>query len=124
MKLPHATTRAPWQDRSGSAISSVTHSVVITIAVYISVVLAIVLAIRMRSNQGRILFYQGDPGQYAYILHRATGLGIVGFLLIHILDILLIGLGRDVYDHTVEFYGRALIIPMEIALVGAVITTA
>ena len=94
---------------------------VIAIAVYVSVVLAIVLAIRMRSSQGRVLFYQGDPGQYAYILHRATGLGIVGFLLIHILDILLIGLGRDVYDHTVEFYGRALIIPMEIALVGAVI---
>ena len=31
------------------------------------------------------------------------------------------GLGRDVYDHTVEFYSNPFIIPMEILLVGAVI---
>jgi succinate dehydrogenase / fumarate reductase cytochrome b subunit len=48
-------------------------------------------------------------------------LGIVFFLLVHILDIMLIGLGREVYDHTVEFYAEPFIIPMEIALVGAVI---
>ena len=43
------------------------------------------------------------------------------FLLVHILDIMLIGLGRDVYDKSVEFYGNAFLLPMEIALVGAVI---
>jgi succinate dehydrogenase / fumarate reductase, membrane anchor subunit len=87
---------------------------------YISVVLIAIYVIRQLS-QGNLLFYRGDPGQYAFYLHRMTGLGIVGFLLVHILDILLIGLGRDVYDHTVEFYADAFIIPMEIALVGAVI---
>ncbi len=65
--------------------------------------------------------YAGDPGQYAYILHRASGIGILFFLIIHIIDIMLIGLGRDVYDHTVDFYGNPFIIPMEIMLVGAVI---
>jgi succinate dehydrogenase / fumarate reductase, membrane anchor subunit len=94
---------------------------VIAIAVYVSVVLIALMALRLRSGQGRVFVYQGDPGQYAYFLHRATGLGIIGFLLVHILDILLIGLGRDVYDHTVEFYAKPLIIPMEIALVAAVI---
>lgn len=88
---------------------------------YVAIVLLVILALRRRNDQGRVLFYQGDPGQYAFFLHRMTGLGIIGFLLVHILDILLIGLGRDVYDHTVEFYGRLAIIPMEIALVGAVI---
>ena len=87
---------------------------------YVSVVLLAIYALRQLS-QGNLLFYRGDPGQYAFVLHRMTGLGIVGFLLVHIVDILLIGLGRDVYDHTVEFYARAFIIPMEIALVGAVI---
>ena len=72
-------------------------------------------------RRGGALVYRGDSGQYAWVLHRATGLGILFFLLIHILDILLIGLGRDVYDHTVEFYGHLFVIPMEIALVGAVI---
>ena len=72
-------------------------------------------------RQGRSPIYTGDPGQYAWVLHRATGIGILGFLLVHIIDILLIGLGRDVYDHSVEFYANPFILPMEILLVGAVI---
>jgi succinate dehydrogenase cytochrome b556 subunit len=93
---------------------------VVAAGTYIAVVLLAIWAIRERSA-GRPLIYQGDSGQYAWVLHRATGLGIVFFLLVHILDIMLIGLGRNVYNHTVEFYGRPFIIPMEIALVGAVI---
>lgn len=65
--------------------------------------------------------YAGDPGQYAWVFHRASGIGVLFFLLVHIIDIALIGLGRDIYDHTVAAYGNPFIIPMEIALVGAVI---
>lgn len=65
--------------------------------------------------------YAGDPGQYAWVMHRATGIGVLFFLLVHIIDIALVGLGRDVYDHSVEFYGNPFLIPMEVALVGAVI---
>ena len=65
--------------------------------------------------------YAGDSGQYAWIMHRATGLGVLFFLLVHIIDIMLIGLGRDVYDKSVEAYGNVFLLPMEIALVGAVI---
>jgi succinate dehydrogenase / fumarate reductase cytochrome b subunit len=54
-------------------------------------------------------------------MHRATGLGILFFLLVHIIDIMLVGLGRTIYDHSVEFYANTFILPMEIALVGAVI---
>lgn len=93
---------------------------VFAIGTYISAVLFGLWVLREK-RAGRALIYSGDSGQYAWVLHRATGLGIVFFLLVHILDIMLIGLGRDVYDHTVEFYGRPFIIPMEIALVGAVI---
>ena len=93
---------------------------VIAAGTYVAVVLLAIWIIRGRSA-GRPMIYEGDSGQYAWALHRATGLGIIFFLLVHILDIMLIGLGRDVYDHTVEYYERPLIIPMEIALVGAVI---
>ncbi len=72
-------------------------------------------------REGRSPIYTGDTGQYAWVMHRATGIGILFFLLIHIVDIMLIGLGRDVYDHTVSFYANPWIIPMEIMLVGAVI---
>src|SRR5215211_1920451 len=93
---------------------------VVAVGTYVAAILLIAWVIREKSA-GRALIYQGDSGQYAWALHRATGLGIVFFLLIHILDIMLIGLGREVYDHTVEFYAEPFIIPMEIALVGAVI---
>ncbi|MDP9357392.1 MAG: succinate dehydrogenase, cytochrome b556 subunit [Chloroflexota bacterium] len=83
--------------------------------------LALALWVARSLRAGGLPIYSGDPGQYAWVMHRATGIGIVFFLLVHIIDIMLIGLGRDVYDESVEFYGNVFLIPMEIALVGAVI---
>lgn len=87
---------------------------------YIAVILLVIWVVR-NLRDGVVPIYNGDVGQYAWVLHRATGIGILGFLLIHILDIMLIGLGRDVYDHTVGFYSDWFVVPMEIMLVGAVI---
>lgn len=92
----------------------------IAIVTYVSAVLLAIWVVRTL-RAGRPIIYNGDSGQYAWALHRATGVGIIFFLLVHILDIMLIGLGRDVYDKTVAFYGRPFIVPMEIALVGAVV---
>jgi succinate dehydrogenase / fumarate reductase cytochrome b subunit len=93
---------------------------VFAVVTYVATILLAVWVLRSL-RAGIVPIYNGDPGQYAWILHRATGIGILFFLLIHIVDIMLIGLGRDVYDHTVEFYAHPFIIPMEIVLVGAVI---
>lgn len=90
------------------------------IVTYIAI-LALAAWVINNMRNGVATIYHGDAGQYAWVLHRATGAGILFFLLVHILDIMLIGLGRDVYDHTVEFYAEPFIIPMEILLVGAVI---
>ena len=89
----------------------------------VTYVAAVLLGIWIVRNlrAGVVPVYNGDIGQYAWVLHRATGIGILFFLLVHILDIMLIGLGRDVYDHTVEFYAHWFIVPMEVMLVGAVI---
>jgi succinate dehydrogenase / fumarate reductase cytochrome b subunit len=70
---------------------------------------------------GRAPVYSGGSGQYAWALHRASGIGVLFFLLVHIIDISLIGLGSAIYDHSVEFYSRPFLLPMEILLVGAVI---
>jgi succinate dehydrogenase cytochrome b556 subunit/succinate dehydrogenase hydrophobic membrane anchor protein len=93
--------------------------VAFAIVTYLGVI-ALVIYVGRHLRIGARPIYAGDTGQYAWVLHRATGLGIIFFLLVHILDIMLIGLGRDVYDKSVEFYGKAFLLPMEIALVGAV----
>lgn len=90
------------------------------VVTYIATILLALWIVR-NLRAGIVPVYNGDVGQYAWVLHRVTGIGILFFLLIHIIDIMLIGLGRDVYDHTVEFYAHWFIIPMEVMLVGAVI---
>jgi succinate dehydrogenase cytochrome b556 subunit len=82
---------------------------------------AVMLWVLRSYRAGGPPIYAGDPGQYAWVFHRATGIGVLFFLLVHIVDIALIGLGRDVYDESVEAYASPFLIPMEILLVGAVI---
>ena len=86
---------------------------------YIGGVVLVVYIVR-HMMQGTRPVYRGDLGQYAWVLHRVTGAGIVFFLLIHIIDIMLIAFGREVYDEAVAVYTNAFLVPMEIALVGAV----
>jgi succinate dehydrogenase cytochrome b556 subunit len=92
----------------------------VAIVTYVAVIAVVVWVVRSLRAGGPPI-YAGDPGQYAWILHRATGLGILFFLLVHIIDIMLIGLGRDVYNKSVDFYAIGFLVPMEIALVGAVL---
>ena len=39
--------------------------------------------------------YRGQSGQWSWLFHRVTGLAILLFLLVHIVDITLIGFGPD-----------------------------
>ncbi|CAA9565167.1 MAG: hypothetical protein AVDCRST_MAG33-2007 [uncultured Thermomicrobiales bacterium] len=89
-------------------------------AIYVGLVGLVVFVVRSL-RQGRVPIYNGDVGQYAWALHRATGIGTVFFLLVHVLSIMLIGFGPEVYDHSVEFYALPYLLPMEVALVGAVV---
>lgn len=49
--------------------------------------------------------YGGGIGQWSWLLHRLTGLGILFFLLIHVLDTFLVVVAPAWYDHTVAIYG-------------------
>ena len=93
---------------------------VFAIVTYVSMIAFAIWLARSLGTGGPPI-YKGDPGQYAWVLHRLTGLAILFFLLVHIVDIMLIGLGQEVYDESVEFYAIPFLIPMEVALVGAVI---
>ncbi|HLW58682.1 MAG TPA: hypothetical protein VKV57_02025 [bacterium] len=61
------------------------------------------------------------PGQWAFGLSRVAGLGVLGFLLVHVLDVALVPLAPGLYERTVAGYALPYLIPMEVALVTAVI---
>src|SRR5438046_7027762 len=67
------------------------------------------------------LTYRGRGGHWSWILHRLTGLGVLFFLLIHILDISLIGWGPKVFDSLLIIYRGRIFRVMEVFLGGAVI---
>ncbi len=105
-----------------TAISTLIEVFLIAVAVgfYLGVIAGVVWLARTLLR-GEVPIYAGDVGQYAWVLHRATGLGVLFFLLIHVIDIMLIGLGPKVYDTTVAFYANPFLVPMEIALVLALL---
>ncbi|MDE2508723.1 MAG: succinate dehydrogenase [Planctomycetota bacterium] len=51
------------------------------------------------------LRYGGGVGQWSWLVHRLTGLGILFFLLIHIVDTFLVVAFPAEYDFTVAIYG-------------------
>ncbi|GAC1335314.1 MAG: hypothetical protein NVSMB14_02660 [Isosphaeraceae bacterium] len=51
------------------------------------------------------LRYRGGINQWWWLIHRLTGIGILTFLVIHIIDTFLVVYKPDWYDHTVGVYG-------------------
>lgn len=48
--------------------------------------------------------YRGREGHYAFILHRLTGLGILLFLIIHIVDTSFVYFLPSLYDKVISIY--------------------
>lgn len=51
------------------------------------------------------LRYGGGVGQWSWLLHRLTGLGILLFLIVHVVDTFLVVAYPAEYDFTVAIYG-------------------
>lgn len=66
-------------------------------------------------------FYKGHEGMWAWLLHRVTGLGVMLFLFVHIVDTVLIGLGPKVYDEVMGIYRVPFFRVLEVALAAAVV---
>jgi succinate dehydrogenase / fumarate reductase cytochrome b subunit len=54
------------------------------------------------------LRYGGGVGQWSWLLHRVTGLGILLFLIVHVVDTFFVVAYPELYDHTVAIYGGTL----------------
>ena len=65
--------------------------------------------------------YRGGEGQWSWMLHRVTGVGVLLFLLAHILDTALIALGPEHYNAIIAIYRLPVFRVGEVALVAMVL---
>lgn len=65
--------------------------------------------------------YRGQVGQWAWLLHRVSGIAVAFFLFVHILDTALVGFGPNVYNVVIRLYERPAIRVLEVLLVAAVL---
>ena len=66
-------------------------------------------------------YYRGGTGQWSWMLHRLTGVAVLVFLCLHILDTSLVVLGPQLYNRVIAFYRLPLFGLMEIGLAAAVL---
>ena len=67
------------------------------------------------------MIYRGGVGMWSYYMHRGTGLGVLLFLFIHIIDTVLIGWGPDIYNKVMAIYKHPLFRVGEVGLFAAVL---
>ena len=65
--------------------------------------------------------YRGGIGQWSWALHRLTGIGVLIFLCLHILDTSLVVLGPEHYNAVIQLYRIPLFRVMEVGLFAAVL---
>lgn len=67
------------------------------------------------------LRYRGAIGQWSWVLHRLTGLGVVLFLVLHVIDTSWAVFFPDLYEKAIAIYQTPLFTIGEFALVFAVV---
>ena len=72
------------------------------------------------SRLAAMLTYRGREGMVAWAFHRLSGVGIFAFIVLHVVDIYLIGGNPELYDEVLAFYasvpGRILEVVLGAAL--------
>jgi len=66
----------------------------------------------------------GDPAaatRWSFYLHRLTGIGVLGFLALHIVDVSLFAVSHRLYDRVHAVYGTPVLRVLECGLVFAVL---
>ncbi len=65
--------------------------------------------------------YRGGPGMLAWALHRISGVAVLLFLFMHIIETAMIGFGPGPYNATLSIYKQLWFKPIEFLLVAAVL---
>jgi succinate dehydrogenase / fumarate reductase cytochrome b subunit len=73
------------------------------------------------SRPRRRTLYRGDPGMWAWVLHRITGATIFFFLFVHVLDTAMVRVSPQAYTEVIGTYKTPIVGLMELALVATVL---
>lgn len=65
--------------------------------------------------------YKGQSGMWSWLLHRITGLGVLLFLLVHIVDISLLGFGPTIYNESLTLFTFGIVRIISLALIASVL---
>jgi succinate dehydrogenase / fumarate reductase cytochrome b subunit len=65
--------------------------------------------------------YRGPSGMWSWLLHRISGLAILVFLFIHIVDISVIGFGPTTYNTSVVLFDQIIVRLLSLALIAAIL---
>src|SRR5437660_1760600 len=76
---------------------------------------------RLPPQELRNVMYKGQSGMWSWLLHRITGLGVLLFLLIHIVDISLLGFGPKVYNEGIALFSLTIVRILSLALIGGLL---
>lgn len=75
-----------------------------------------------RFGEERTARLRNREGQWAWLLHRLTGLGVLCFLCLHVVDTSLMLQGEAAYNHLIRsVYQQWWFQPLELALGGALV---
>jgi len=79
------------------------------------------LASRLARAQARVVSYRVSWGQLAWFGHRLSGIGVLVYLFIHIVETSMVTLGPTVYDATLGLFRNLPIRLGEIVLMAALV---
>jgi succinate dehydrogenase / fumarate reductase cytochrome b subunit len=81
------------------------------------------VAVRARKSKDDYTssIYKGHPGQWSWMLHRITGVAVILFLFVHVVDTALVGWGPEAYDKVVRAYANPIVHLLELGLVISVL---
>ncbi len=65
--------------------------------------------------------YKGQSGMWSWLLHRVAGLGILLFLLVHVVDISLLGFGPRVYNEGIGLFNVGIVRIISLGLIAGVL---
>lgn len=73
------------------------------------------------ASGGRGSLYRGDVSMWSWVAHRITGVAVLFFLWVHVLDTAVVRISPAVYDQVIASYKTPLVNLMEVGLVAAVL---
>jgi succinate dehydrogenase / fumarate reductase cytochrome b subunit len=82
----------------------------------------VIVAVRARKTKDDYgTLYRSHEGAWSWIAHRISGVAVILFLFVHVVDTALIGWGPDAYNRVLQAYANPIVHLLELGLFLAVL---